>query len=74
MALEFVVADMLATVYRATVDPVHSLELKRSRFRWLMEENRSDISDAMSGKFYLEELQTAIDQLLLMAQALARKA
>jgi hypothetical protein len=73
MALEIIVADMIATVYRATADPALSIKTKRQRFQWFFEGNRNDIGDSILHTAYPEEIQAAVDQLLRLAEVLLQR-
>jgi hypothetical protein len=73
MALELIVADMVATVYRSTSNPIQSIQLKRQRFHWLFEDNKAVIIDSMLGKFYPEEIQMAVDELFALAETLVQR-
>jgi hypothetical protein len=73
MAMELVLADALATIYRSTSDPQLSLEIKRRKFGWLFEENRNDIAYSVLNLGDPNELRIAVDQLLLMSKALIQK-
>jgi hypothetical protein len=73
MAVELLLADALATIYRTTSDPQLSLEIKRRKFNWLFEENRGDIAYSLLSLADPNELRTAVDQLLLLSKALIQK-
>jgi len=73
MAVELLLADALATIYRTTSDPQLSLEIKRRKFKWLFEENRGDIAYSLLSLADPNELRTAVDQLLLLSKALIQK-
>lgn len=73
MAAEIVLADILATVHRSTADPLRSLESKRARFRYFLNDNRNAIQDVLRDRFYAEEIELAVDGLFDMAQALIER-
>jgi hypothetical protein len=73
MALELILADMIATVYRATSDPVLSIRIKRQRFQWFFEGNKNAIGDSVLHTAYPEEIQAAVDQLLGFAEVLVQR-
>ena len=71
--MEMILADILATVYRAPADPMLSLEMKRRKFRWMFEDNKSDIAYSTLSLADPNELRLAVDQLLLLSQAMLQK-
>jgi hypothetical protein len=73
MALELIAADMIATVYRATSDPVLSIKIKRQRFHWFFEANKIAIGDSILHAAYPEEVQAAVDELLRFAEVLVQQ-
>ena len=73
IALELVVADMIATVYRTTYDPILSIRIQRHRFGWFFERNKTAIDDSLLNAAYPEEIQAAVDQLLLFAEVLVQR-
>ncbi len=73
MAMEFILADILATVYRATADPMLSIEMKRRKFRWLFEDKKSDIAYSALSLEDPNELRLAVYQLLLLSQAMLQR-
>lgn len=73
MALEIVVADLVASFHRTAGNPLLSLDIKRQKFTWLFEGNRNAVSDSIVHRFYPEEIQVAVDQLLLVARRLLEK-
>lgn len=73
MALELILADMIATVYRATSDPLLSIKIKRQRFRWFFEGNQTAIGESVLDTAYPEEIQAAVDQLLRFAEVLVQR-
>jgi hypothetical protein len=73
MAMEIVLADILATVHQSTADPVLSLNAKRQKFSWFLKGNRSAIQDVLRDRFYVEEIELAVDGLFDMSQALLER-
>jgi hypothetical protein len=73
MALELVVADMIATVHRATADPLLSISTKRQRFHWFFAGNKNAIGDSIPYTVYPEEIQAAVDQLFSFAEILIQR-
>jgi hypothetical protein len=73
MALEIITADMLATVYRSTADPLLSLQAKRQKFRWFFQTKRRAIQLKLGDRFYSEEIEVAVDGLFEIAEALIHR-
>jgi hypothetical protein len=73
MALEIIMADMLATVHRTTADPLLSLKAKQHKFRWFFRENRRPIQDKLRDRFYSEEIELAVDGIFDMSEALLHR-
>jgi hypothetical protein len=73
MALEIIMADLLATVHRQTVNPLLSLQARRLKFRSFMQGNRRAIQTRLGDRFYSEEIERAVDGLFEMSEALLHR-
>jgi hypothetical protein len=73
MAIELIVADVLATVCRTTTDPVRALEMKRAKFRWLFGDRRFDIAESVPTNVDPAKIAVAVDQLFAMSAALVSR-
>ena len=73
MAVEIIVADILATVHRTTADPLLSLRAKRHKFRWFFQTKRRAIQLKLGDRFYSEEIELAVDGIFEMSEALLHR-
>lgn len=70
MALEIIAADLVATLCCLTGNPILSLDIKRQKFTWFFEGNHNAIADGVLNRFYPEEIQAAVEQVLLFSRVL----